>query len=225
MNSEGQPTAIENLSKGLNQFVDSLGGLARIKEDSLNLVILKRKPDPEIVSYIDSTDPDNWDDLEVVLSRGEMSVLDQLESILPESAHLSGRQALVADIKKLMNTYFEISSETSAKVSLSFIDSNMCRLFHVDHVGLRLLCTYHGHATEWLEEDNADRSGLRRGCNSMVIKDDRKIRQLNVFDVGLLIGEAYPGNKGRGVIHRSPSVEGKSQSWRVLLKIDSVQVI
>ena len=101
---------------------------------------------------------------------------------------------------------------------IQIVKTNLCRLFHEDYYRQRLLCTYLGPGTQWLDESNANREGLGKGCNSNIVKDFNKINKANEFDVLLLKGAKY-GNEELSVIHRSPPIE-KMRTTRVLLKID-----
>ena len=50
------------------------------------------------------------------------------------------------------------------------------------------------------------------------MNSDKDIKYLNQGDVALLKGEAWEGNEGSGLIHRSPTLD--SNSRRLLLTID-----
>ena len=110
-----------------------------------------------------------------------------------------------------------MSKRNRMKLQILPVNSNMCRLFHEDYYRQRLLCTYLGPGTEWLDHDNVNRAGLGRGRNDNIVKDESKINRAKTFDVILLKG---PRTKsGLGVVHRSPPVQ-KTDQIRVLLKID-----
>ena len=89
-----------------------------------------------------------------------------------------------------------------------------------------LITTYLGVATEWLPHHNADRSRLGIGNQgkpdeeSGIMNSDKDIKYLNQGDVALLKGEAWEGNEGSGLIHRSPTLD--SNSRRLLLTIDFI---
>ncbi|MND87313.1 hypothetical protein D3C80_793080 [compost metagenome] len=89
----------------------------------------------------------------------------------------------------------------------------MCPRFHVDHVPLRLLSTYAGPGSEWLEEGAVDRSQLAREQ-----PDANAVRQLAVGEVALLKGEKWLGNQGAGLVHRSPMLVNGER--RLILSLD-----
>lgn len=100
-----------------------------------------------------------------------------------------------------------------------------CRKIHVDHVTLRLVCTYAGPGTDWLPDQDLLRHKLGRStmelaaANRSVIRDGASLQRCDAGDVILLKGEKYPGNAGRGAAHRSPPV-GTSGTARLVLKLD-----
>jgi hypothetical protein len=196
--------------------------LQSIQESHINIAIWEREPIPTISHYLQNSDKSSWDDLEVNIKPGEEDNLDDLKSYLPSSGNgfSIGKVDLVEDVKKLAKIFFEIES-IEARVSLEFVDYDMCRLFHVDKMRLRLLCTYSGMGTEWLPNNFVNRKELGKGCNSKIVLSENSVRHFNCFDVGLLKGEFYPRNQNNGVVHRSPPIENSKQNWRVLLKIDS----
>jgi hypothetical protein len=126
-----------------------------------------------------------------------------------------GRTRLTADLAQLAGMFAEIAGTTAVRIRLDAIDGPACRLFHADHVGLRLLCTYAGPGTQWVPDHAVDRAVL--GDNTRAITRQAAIRRLPRFAVGLFKGEAFPGNAGRGIVHRSPPVRATP---RLLLCID-----
>jgi hypothetical protein len=62
------------------------------------------------------------------------------------------------------------------------------------------------------------RGGLRRGDNAAVVQDRRLVRRLAPFTVGVFKGDAFPGNAGSGIVHRSSP--GTARAPRLLLCLD-----
>ena len=62
----------------------------------------------------------------------------------------------------------------------------------------RLLCTYLGPGTEWLDHSNVKREGLRKGNNDNIVKDYSKVNKSKPFE--LLHSKAlYMGRSERGL--------------------------
>lgn len=126
---------------------------------------------------------------------------------------------LIRDAVRLVRLYAGIVGCPVVQLRLDNLAGDGCRFFHADHVGLRLLCTYQGAGTHWLPDDAVARSALGRGENDAVLSDPRRIRKLGTGHVGLLKGEDWPGNRGRGLVHRSPPAD-PSGAPRLLLCLD-----
>lgn len=126
---------------------------------------------------------------------------------------------LARDISALVGAFAAVCKRERVQMHLETLDDDECRLFHVDRNHLRLLCTYHGPGTEWLTNDQVDRSGLGRGDNRYVLKYGQ-IQQTASGAVLLLKGERYPGNAGNGVVHRSPPIRAHGlRRWRLRLDL------
>lgn len=143
-------------------------------------------------------------------------VAEDLAAALP-SCWIDG--PLLRDIVRLVRIYTGIVGCPAIRLRLDSLADDGCRFFHVDHVGLRLLCTYQGSGTHWLPDGAVTRSALGRGDNDAVLRDPRRLRTLRAGHVALLKGEEWPGNRGRGLVHRSPPAD-PSGAPRLLLCLD-----
>ncbi|NNJ18302.1 DUF1826 domain-containing protein [Pseudomonas putida CSV86] len=141
---------------------------------------------------------------------GEVPTLDGVASAY---ADLAGYEGFVADLRWLVGAYACLLDARSVGLRLRVLDGAMCPRFHVDHVSLRLITTYAGPASEWLEEGVINR---RRLAQEEV--DAAHVRHLACGDVALLKGEKWLGNEGAGLVHRSPS-PGNGER-RLILTLD-----
>ncbi len=153
-------------------------------------------------------------------------------TVSPESALSSVSQALGTDdqgelsksIAELVEMFCDLLGVERAGLRFGVLDSAMCPRFHVDRVPCRLVTTYGGPGTEWLQHQAVDRSKLGMGSlglsdlESGLFKSPQEIEQLNCGDVALLKGELWEGNEDAGLVHRSPSVA--SGDLRLLLSLD-----
>ncbi len=100
----------------------------------------------------------------------------------------------------------------------------MCPRLHVDRVGIRMLCTYRGPGTEWVDDAAVDRrflgaaSGGKPDEVSGLLRPGHRIERVPPFAVALLKGSLWQGNGGRGIVHRSPGV---GEGLRVLVALDA----
>jgi hypothetical protein len=126
-------------------------------------------------------------------------------------------------VRTLSHAFAELVGASRLGVRLLRLDAPMCPRFHTDFVGVRLLTTYCGPGTEWLDDADVDRSrlGHRSGGEpderSGLLRPGTVVRQLPEGAVGLLKGEAWPGNAAHGVVHRSPAVRGHK---RIVFSLD-----
>ncbi len=126
-------------------------------------------------------------------------------------------EAVRADIEEILTRL--LNSYSLLDVSLFTTDDNMCSLFHMDMVHLRLICTYAGPATEWLKEVDANRSGLGKGSNDKILNPGGQVNRLSTGSIGFLKGARFRGLDGKGVIHKSPAIEGTG-TRRLVLRVD-----
>jgi hypothetical protein len=122
------------------------------------------------------------------------------------------------DLLHLVALAKEIAPQTpKLMLRLQRLEDSGCPLFHVDRVPLRLLCVYLGAGTEWLPEDALDRARLGTGSNASV-RDWSAVQNIGRGHVAVMKGDSFPGNAGRGLVHRSP--EACSARPRILAAID-----
>ncbi len=112
---------------------------------------------------------------------------------------------LYADFRRLAQRLASLASSPAVRMRFEHVVDDSCRKFHIDAVGLRLLCTYAGAGTEWLD---------RRGT----------VRRMATMEVGIFKGSAYP-DAGPRVLHRSPPLSAGTLAGqsRLVLCIDTAR--
>lgn len=139
---------------------------------------------------------------------------------------LRGREALMRDIEALAALLCQIARTDAAHVRFDVVTDVQCPRFHVDNVKARLLCTYRGAGTQWLEERDVDRSKLGAGSGGLsdeesgLLRRPEAIQTLPAFAVALLKGRLWPGSEDRGAVHRSPPLP-PHVGPRVLVAVDA----
>ncbi len=138
---------------------------------------------------------------------------------------LPGHGVLLRDIEELAALLCSATGSRQARIRFDVVSGVQCPRFHVDNVQARLLCTYRGAGTQWLDDADADRCRLGVGAqgqpdeSSGLILRPGAVQSLPAFAIALLKGRRWPGNAARGAIHRSPPVS-PSAGPRVLVAID-----
>jgi len=184
-------------------LVDRPGALAAIDRDGVNLAIWTRRLNPRLRAWIGALDltalkDGRWDLPLAGLPRRLTAGLTGIG--LPAGP---GRALLAADLARLACLLSRRTGCWAVTVRLESVDHDACRRFHADNVPVRLITTYAGPGTQWLDDTGAE----------------RRLRQMQPGHVGLFKGDAWPGNRGRGILHRSPPVEGTGRR-RLLAVID-----
>ncbi len=196
--------------------VEDVVGLTAIFDKHVNVCVWERPEDAALASWL----------REVCATRDLSSVreaavgdteLGGLLLPLPEGPGLARFREEVAGLVEL---YADLFDAERVGLRLNVLEAPMCPRFHVDKVGVRLLCTYVGAGTDYVDEAEVRRARLGvplvEGEEDGAVRPGAGLWRMPAFSVGLLKGEAWPGNEGRGVVHRSPPGDER----RMLLSID-----
>ena len=196
--------------------------LARILAPEVRMVVCRRPATAAITCGLDRLIADGTltSSLRLTATVGQPVTLPGVRE-RPDAAEW------LADLTQLVEIHGQLSGRAQVGLRVEVVDRALCPRFHTDRVGIRLLCTYRGPATEWLDDRFADRTRL--GVNghgltdeeSGLIRDPAAVQRLPLFAIALLKGEAWPGNAGHGLIHRSPAVPA-GEGPRVLVAIDAL---
>jgi hypothetical protein len=200
----------------------SLSDIEEVFDDPhINLAIWQRPVENDILRYIEFLYASGFNSITQNINRKilEEDIEEMFSTQLPVSPFV-GSGALKKDIQLLTKYFIRISQKDTMAIHLKTIDHNACRKFHVDGYESRLLCTYEGAGTEWLENRNVKRSALGSE-NKNIVKNWKAIRQMKPFDVGFLKGENLRSPTGKGIVHRSPPIEATGKK-RFLLRIDAL---
>jgi len=188
----------------------------------VNVCLWRRQIDPAFGAWLDALCAAEPFVAEAVLE-GERPVAEPLLASVPSGPE---RERLRADIAELVRRYARIAGCGWVRAELALQARDSCRKFHVDYVGLRLLCTYAGPGTEWIPNEAVRREILERpdltlaAVNRAIVSQPDGVRFAAAGEVLLLKGEAWPGNAGNGAVHRSPPIEAAG-ARRLLLTLDS----
>lgn len=194
-------------------FAESPQVLTEVLHDGINLAVWQRRLPAQIEDFVALLL-----NLEQALAEERVIEVDEayplvLQGMLAGAVDLLGYESFVADVAWLVDAYACLLGARRVGLRLRILEGAMCPRFHVDHVPVRLLTTYAGCGSEWLEEGVVDRTRL-----AQVEPPVDNIRQLQTGAVALLKGEKWLGNEGAGLIHRSPSPRAGER--RLLLSLD-----
>lgn len=212
-------------------YVDDCSGLARIREEGVQVVVVPRKLPASL--WVAEEDLASIGTLEshasVPIGRAGAGLAGRRTTqpgpLFPELDGLPWAPALRRDVCELARHFASLAGLSSVHVGLEILDQDTCRKWHVDRVGMRLLVTYAGQGTEWALASGVDRKWLGQtdldldAANDRIVFDRTAIRRAGVGDVLFCKGDVFAGEPGQGLVHRSPPVRADSR-WRLLLRID-----
>jgi hypothetical protein len=201
---------------------DDVADLAQIYQPGINLCMVERQVDNELKSFVEH----------LLRLPNPICFVESIDfasfdffGLLPQTGHLPGYRALCKDVAALTALYCDLFELKRVGLRLHSLDHAMCPKFHVDSVTCRMVCTYGGVGTEWLEDAYADRRKLGSGSGGLsdelsgLILDNNGIHKMPPYAIGLLKGCLWEGNERQGAIHRSPKLTFNSPK-RLLLTLD-----
>ena len=193
--------------------------LPQIYEKDINIAIWQRKHSASFNRSVDQLLK-----LHSEFSFSLMTNSRRTRASVRDSLPKNYRGPLADDVTELVDMFCCLFDLTRVGLRLEVLEQAMCPRFHVDMVPCRLVTTYAGPATEWLADEDVDRTKLGEGSRGLaddssgLYGDPKDIKILTCGDVALLKGGAWVGNEGSELVHRSPSVA--SGERRLLLTID-----
>lgn len=181
--------------------------LQAIAAEDCNLAIWQRAPVADFAALVTGEARDlrfetGLADLPAMLSRGLAENGFGASALHP---------VLVRDASLLAGLFCEVMGLARFELRLEVVRTDSCRRFHADYVSARLITTYFGEGTDWLEDDDAARVEVGG--------EPRRIHRLNAFDVGLFKGKLATD---RPAIHRSPPIAGTGEA-RLLMVLNPAQ--
>lgn len=188
-----------------------------IRAPEVNLAVWQRPLEADLLAAARGFAAGNGN---LTLSACPRSIAGELYAALaPYEIPMLLRDRWIADMAGLAREFARLDASERLQLRLETVRDDGCRRFHTDLVTLRLLCTYWGPATQWLDNAQVDRQALQNGQPNAAIALAAP-SQLGLGWVALLKGDAYPGNADQGIVHRSPPIAREGVE-RVLLCIDS----
>ncbi len=206
--------------------VEEVVDLARVYEPEVTSAVWQRALPDELSAWLDSL---RRDTALSVVTRYRPGV-DAPEVLAPaldahHPAALLG--AWRDDIDVLAQVFADLFEVRELGLRLSTVTTH-CQRFHVDRITARLITTYAGAGTEWVDDRFARRDLLGHAYrgdgdpNDAIVPDRARIQRLRAGDVGIFKGDAWPGREGQGCVHRSPPhVPGEPP--RILLTLEALE--
>jgi hypothetical protein len=127
---------------------------------------------------------------------------------------------LVSEVLEIVASLFGVDE---LGVRLTNATQPPCPRFHVDRVLARAVLTLAGPGSEYLRREDVNREKMGHGADGLPDESSGLIlagatpRSIEGDRLCVFKGEAWPGNEGLGLVHRSPPPDGR-QRW--LMTVD-----
>lgn len=206
-----------------HRLLPSLAELSVLLDADVNLALVRRPLEPDVQAALRELTEGERVAVHGVVHPGRRADVEALLASLPAGL---AREFLGTDLTILADAVASLTRSARPRIGLHTVSTDACRKWHCDFVGLRLLVTYAGPGTLWAPEAAVDRrwlgsiEGDMDEVNARILRDPAQARSTEVGDVLVCKGDAFPGNSGRGAVHRSPPLAGTKR--RLVLKIDDV---
>ncbi len=192
---------------------DAAEGLAAISNPGMELVIWRRALPLCLQTWLERMDASCLPDMRVLVRPSDLR--RAMESHFDDCGMPPGdmRDLLLADIDDLVSAFARITQSDLVDVRLERVSHDACWKYHRDCVEARILTTYRGPGTEWIQPIHAERA-LRAQKQF-----EGPVEHLENNDVAIFKGScAAPGI---GIVHRSPPLAG-SGCTRLLLCLNQL---
>lgn len=195
----GGPGQAAALTAGV-RAVDRLDGLATINDPATELAVWQRSLPSCFRDWVDRLDAVTLPHIRILVQPGDLrcALVPLLDAcgLVP----CDMRDLLVDDIDDLVTAFSDITRSAWVDVRLERVEHDACWKFHRDTVEARLVTTYRGPTTEWVQMAHAEKAiAEQRGF-------DGPLERLGDHDVALFKGNCAGPN--RGIVHRSPPIAG-----------------
>jgi hypothetical protein len=190
---------------------DTLADLTRIFMPETQICVHSPPGSPNLLGALAGLRASGRSGLRAVVRLSADGVPD-IDTLPPPFAH----PALMRELAFLLELYGDLLGCAAIGLRIERLERAMCPGWHVDRTGIRLLCTWCGPGTEWLDDPGIDRRRLPGSAAGAPASG-----QARPFDIVLLKGSAWQGNAAGGAIHRSPQVVPGSGP-RILVALDAL---
>lgn len=164
-------------------------------------------------------------------ARALAELLRQRSRLMAVEPTACGRSALLdefrttpcfaEDLSRCIELFADLTEARLVGVRIAHLTAAMCPRLHVDRVTLRMVVTYLGPGTEYVDGAAFDRSLLGAGAaDDQPAPGTAQVERARAGDIVLLKGEAWPDNAGFGAIHRSPTTSPEAP--RLVLTLDAL---
>jgi hypothetical protein len=122
-----------------------------------------------------------------------------------------------SDLHLMLSLARQLAPQAALRVCIETRACNERERFHVDHVALRLICTYRGQGTQWLPAHLLETSRGEGGNDAVPAA---MLHEIPSGAIAVMKGRRYPGQPDSGLVHRSPMAGVDSPRILAMVDID-----
>jgi hypothetical protein len=197
--------------------IRDIPALVHLYRPDTSVLVLERDLMPEILG-------DARDRLSRAPAHHVFTVRSADPALADRVAQELGEGPLAQDVLTWTEILADLTGVPHVGIRLARVERAMCPRFHVDRVTVRLVTTYIGEGTEFIDQSDIDRRWLGhetpdpREDHPDLRRSGSPIHQARAGDVVLLRGESWIAGEGKGAVHRSPPASHASP--RLVLTLD-----
>ena len=195
---------------------ETLEDLDVITNPEVELVIWRRTLPQGFQDWLAGLDASLLPHLRVLVRPEDL--IKAMDSLLTGCGMPQGamRSLLICDIHTLVSAFAHMTRSDLVDVRLERVSDDACWKFHRDCVEARLLTTYRGPTTEWVQPAHGE-AALHAQTSF-----DGPIERMDANDVAVFKGSC--AGAGNGIVHRSPPIAGTGQT-RLLLCLNKPSAV
>lgn len=122
-----------------------------------------------------------------------------------------------SDLHLMLSLARQLAPQAALRVCIETRACNERERFHVDHVALRLICTYRGQGTQWLPAHLIETSSGGGGSDAVPAS---MLQEIPGGAIAVMKGRRYPDQPDSGLVHRSPMAGVDSPRILAMVDID-----
>ena len=164
---------------------DVMADLAAIRDPATELVIWRRALPSCLQTWLEPMDLSHFPGIRVLIQPSDLR--PAVESCMDEFGMPRGdmRDLLLGDLDDLVSGFARITRGYMVDLRLERVSHDSCWKFHRDCVEARLLTTYRGSATEWVQPVHAEQALSEQKSYK------GPLEQLRVHDVAIFKGNRW----------------------------------
>mmetsp|Transcript_2268 Transcript_2268/g.3150 ORF Transcript_2268/g.3150 Transcript_2268/m.3150 type:complete len:287 (-) Transcript_2268:415-1275(-) len=207
----------------IENWIDTSTTSNLVSQTAKNTVLVQRELDEEMKKEVDSI-CENMDSFKFEVVHIKDSNLLLNEDAIGKSSLLRS-ELLLKDIKEVCEWFCSTVGRETIDCRLVLSDQVPCPRLHVDKVHSRLICTYSGPGTEWLQNDDILWGNIQKykdeadhlKFNTMVMKENATVFSSQEGELLLLRGTKWAGFSKRPAVHKSPVVNDSQRRLVLIL--------